>query len=181
MSRTSQLRPPSESKQEVASFTTLRLADLENNTLRERKQDPGGTTIGETAIDKIDSNDIKKKLLQPVTVDHLTQLRVRVRGHSADDSTRHSSRPYQVLYGFKSFEFEVVESPAPGKRAKQRTGKENIFPVSMPLISFAKERRRTPRMHNTTPPATSASVAPHTFAMSCYGYDSQSQRSAKNS
>ena len=29
---------------------------LENITLRERKQDPGRTTIGETAIDKFDSN-----------------------------------------------------------------------------------------------------------------------------
>ena len=28
-------------------------------------------------------------------------------------------------------------------------------------------------MHNTTPPATSASLAPHTLAMSCYGYDSR--------
>ena len=48
----------------------------------------------------------------------------------------------------------------------------------MSLISFAKERRGTPRMH-TTPPSTSASLAPHTLAMSCYGYDSRSRRSAE--
>ena len=75
---------------------------LENNTLRERKQDPGGTTIGETAIDKFDSNrycshEKKKRYYKKffTTSDswHLTQLRGRVRGHSAaNNSTRHMAR-----------------------------------------------------------------------------------------
>ena len=41
------------------------------------------------------------------------------------------------------------------------------------------EERRAPGMHNTTPPATSASLAPHTLAMSCYGYDSRKPKKCR--
>ena len=34
-------------------------------------------------------------------------------------------------------------------------------------------------MNNTTPPATSASLAPHTLAMSCYGYDSRKPKKCR--
>ena len=102
--------------------------------------------------------------------------------YSADDSTRHGSRTWQVLYGFKSFEFfpEVENHLLQGKGQNfLRTGKALETYSRFLCLSLASQTRepsrRTPRMHSTTPPATSASLAPHTLAMSCYGYDSRKQ------
>ena len=51
--------------------------------------------------------------------------------------------------------------------------------ITLTRVHRNVEERRAPGMHNTTPPATSASLAPRTLAMSCYGYDSRKPKKCR--
>ena len=82
----------------MASFTTLLFAGSKitryvnkNKTQEEQPQEkqPLISLIRTDTVNMKKKTIFKKKLLQPMTVDHRTQLRGRVRGHSEDDSTRH--------------------------------------------------------------------------------------------
>ena len=62
----------------------------------------------------------------------------------------------------------IIDSPAPGKRVKHFKDWEIKH---IPAALSTSQKNVEERANAANAPATSASLAPHTLAMSCHGYD----------